>query len=83
MSNYPQPSPAYAVPLKDTGTAYLWALGTFFGVAGLQHLYLGKPWKAILWFLTWGLFGVGTVFDLFTMRSQTQRVNHRLRAGIR
>lgn len=83
MSQYPQQDSAYVIPLKDSGTAYLWALGTFFAVAGLQHLYLGKPWKAILWFLTWGLLGVGTVFDLFTMRSQTQRVNNRLRAGIR
>lgn len=71
------------VPLKDSGVAYLWGIGTFFGVAGLQHLYLGKPWKAILWFLTWGLFGIGTVYDLFTLGGQTRSVNHRLQAGFR
>lgn len=76
-----QQQPTYSIPLKDAGTAYLWGIGTFFGVAGLQHLYLGKPWKAVLWFLTWGLLGVGSIIDLLTLKSQTNRVNDRLRSG--
>ena len=75
--------PTFIVPLKDTGTAYLWGLATFLGVAGLQHFYLGKPVRGIIWLLTWGLLGVGTFIDVFTLPGQTRAVNNRLRAGIR
>jgi TM2 domain-containing membrane protein YozV len=76
-----QQQPTYSIPLKDAGTAYLWALATLLGFAGLQHFYLGKPWRGVLWLLTWGLLGVGTVVDLFTLKAQTRRVNSKLRAG--
>lgn len=81
MSYYSQ-QPQFVVPLKDAGTAYLWGIATFFGVAGLQHFYLGKPVRGVIWLLTWGLLGVGTFIDLFTLPAQTRAVNNRLRAGI-
>lgn len=83
MSYYQQHSTQFTVPLKDSGVAYLWGLATFLGVAGLQHFYLGKPVRGIIWLLTWGLLGVGTLIDLFTLPGQTRDVNAKLRAGIR
>lgn len=74
--------PMYSVPLKDVGVAYLWGLATLVGVAGLQHFYLGKPLRGVIWLLTWGLLGIGTFIDLFTLPGQTRDVNARLRAGV-
>ena len=69
------------VQLKDSGTAYLLALLTLLGVAGIQHFYLGKPLRGIIWLLTWGLFGIGSIIDLFTLKAQTRAVNERLQRG--
>lgn len=80
---YPQHRPVYAVPLKDVGVAYLFGLATIIGVAGLQHFYLGKPLRGVIWLLTWGLLGIGTIIDLFTLPAQTRAVNARLQYGIR
>jgi len=85
MSNQPhviyvQNSPTY--PPKDVGVAYLfWALSFVF-VCGIQHFYLGKTGRGILWLLTAGLFGIGTLIDLFTLAGQTRDVNARRAAGI-
>lgn len=62
---------------KSSGTAYLlWAL-CFVGLAGLHRFYLGKPWTAILFFFTFGLFGIGLVYDAITISSQVDEINNR------
>ncbi len=68
---------------KSAGAAYVFLLFTFIGLAGMQHFYLGKFGRGILWLLTWGLFGFGTFVDIFTLRSQTKTVNARRAVGIR
>ena len=68
---------------KSAGTAYAMMLFTLIGVAGIQHFYLGKVGRGILWLLTFGLFGIGIVIDLFTLGTQTREVNARRRVGIR
>jgi hypothetical protein len=84
------PAPQYgqtvhgpALPPKSTGTAYAFMLFTLVGVAGIQHFYLGKIGRGILWVLTFGLLGIGTIIDLFTLPSQTKTINARRAAGIR
>ena len=57
---------------KSVGGAYLLWCGLFIGVAGLHHFYLGKPLKGLLWLFTWGLLGVGLVWDFFTMPTQVR-----------
>lgn len=76
--------PAYgpALPPKSTGTAYALMLFTLIGVAGVQHFYLGKIGRGVLWLLTLGLFGIGTIIDLFTLPSQTKTINARRAVGI-
>ncbi|NEN04559.1 TM2 domain-containing protein [Diaminobutyricibacter tongyongensis] len=68
---------------KSTGAAYFFMLFTLIGLAGIQHFYLGKYGRGILWLLTWGLLGIGTFVDVFTLPSQTKTVNARRAVGIR
>lgn len=71
-----------ALPPRETGVAYLFMLFTLVGLAGIQHFYLGKIGRGILWLLTWGLLGIGTFIDIFTLPSQTKTINARRAAGI-
>lgn len=72
----------YALKPKSLGVAYLlWVFGLF-GIAGLQHFYLGKWGRGLLWLLTIGVFGIGTLVDLFTLPSQTKTINARRAVGI-
>jgi TM2 domain-containing membrane protein YozV len=60
---------------KSTGTAYFLMLFSFVFVCGLQHIYLGNILRAFVWFFTLGLFGIGLIYDLFTMPSQVRKSN--------
>ncbi|GAB3616337.1 hypothetical protein GCM10027416_08940 [Okibacterium endophyticum] len=71
-----------ALPPKETGIAYALMLFTFVGFAGIQHLYMGKIGRGILWLLTWGLFGIGSIVDVFTLPSQVKTINARRAVGI-
>ncbi len=71
------------LPPKAVGSAYLCMLFTLIGLAGIQHFYLGKIGRGILWLLTFGLFGIGTIVDLFTLPSQTKTINARRAVGIK
>ncbi|MCA9691024.1 MAG: TM2 domain-containing protein [Myxococcales bacterium] len=64
--------------MRDTTTAYLLSLLTFFGFAGIHRFYLGKPITGVIWFLTWGLGGFGTLYDMLTMARQVDEANARL-----
>ncbi|MEM9991740.1 MAG: NINE protein [Bacteroidota bacterium] len=63
--------------MKSRSTAFWLTVVGFFGLAGLQHFYLGKIVKGVIWLLTGGLFFVGTIYDLFTIGGQTDTVNYR------
>ena len=73
---------ASALPPKDVGIAYLFWLASFVLVCGLQHFYLGRIVRGVIWLLTAGLLGVGTLYDLFFLRSQVRYINERRAVGI-
>lgn len=61
--------------MKDKTTALiLTALGFAF-IAGLQHFYLDKPLKGLLYLVTFGFFGIGTLIDLFTIGESVNEWN--------
>lgn len=72
----------YALKPKSLGVAYIFWMFGLFGIAGLQHFYLGKFGRGLLWILTVGLFGIGTFVDLFTLPSQTKTIKARRAVGI-
>ncbi len=61
--------------MKSKFLAYLlWFLGGF-GILGLQHFYLGKVLRGIIWFFTGGVFGIGALIDLFTLSGAVDKYN--------
>jgi TM2 domain-containing membrane protein YozV len=61
----------------NAGTAYLLLCLSFIGICGIQHFYLGKYFRGTFWLLTFGVLGIGTLIDLFTLNSQTAAANYR------
>ena len=47
-----------------------WVLLTFFGLLGLHRMYMGKWVTGIVYLLTAGLFGVGYLYDFWTLNDQ-------------
>lgn len=55
----------------------LWA-ACFLGFSGLHRIYNGKIVTGIIWFLTWGLFGVGQFVDLLFVPGMAEERQYRL-----
>jgi len=64
--------------MKKDGIAYLLAACAVFGFAGLHRFYLGRPISGVLYLVTWGWLGLGTLHDLIRMRSLISRANAEL-----
>jgi TM2 domain-containing membrane protein YozV len=52
-----------------------WILLTFVGVLGIHRAYLGKWGTGLLYLLTLGLFGIGLIYDFWTLNSQISELN--------
>ena len=50
----------------------------FLGLLGVHRMYLGKWLTGILYLLTAGLFGLGYLYDYWTLNGQIDEIN---RAG--
>ncbi|MCE0733265.1 TM2 domain-containing protein [Halomonas sp. G15] len=57
-----------------------WLLLTFLGVFGLHRFYQGKWLTGILYLLTFGLLGLGVLYDFWTLNDQIS-MRHARRAG--
>lgn len=60
---------------KSKKIAYLLWLVGFFGTLGFQRFYLEKYGTGLGWFATGGAFGLGAVYDLFTLGKQVKEHN--------
>ena len=51
------------------------------GIAGIHRFYVGKVFTGILWLITFGLLGIGTIIDLvqLLLGNFTDNVNQPLR----
>ena len=69
----------------NSGTAYLFWCLWLFGFGGAQRFYTGDIGLGLLYFCTWGLFGIGQVIDLALIPGMVEKRNTYLRglqAGI-
>jgi TM2 domain-containing membrane protein YozV len=54
-----------------------WILLAFLGLFGIHRFYMGKVLTGILWLCTGGLFGLGWLYDLWTLNEQVSEINAR------
>ena len=66
---------------REVGMSYLLCVLGFLGVAGIHRFYLGKPITGIIWLITGGLLGIGTIYDLITMPGQVDEANRKALPG--
>jgi TM2 domain-containing membrane protein YozV len=52
-----------------------WLLLTFLGLFGVHRMYMGKWLTGILYLLTVGLFGLGYLYDYWTLNGQIDELN--------
>ena len=61
----------YRARRKDPTLIIILTIIGFFGIAGIQRIYMGKSLSGILYLLTLGLCFIGTIVDLLNFRGLT------------
>jgi TM2 domain-containing membrane protein YozV len=52
-----------------------WILLTFLGLFGIHRMYMGKWLTGILYLVSGGLFGIGYIYDYWTLNDQLSELN--------
>ena len=52
-----------------------WILLTFLGLFGIHRFYMGKWLSGLLYLLTGAIFGVGYIYDYWTLNDQLSQLN--------
>ena len=52
-----------------------WILLTFLGLIGVHRMYLGKWVTGIIYLLSGGIFGLGYLYDFWTINDQVSELN--------
>ena len=52
-----------------------WILLTFLGLLGVHRMYLGKWITGIVYLFTGALFGIGYIYDYWTLNNQIAEIN--------
>lgn len=58
-----------------------WILLTFLGLLGIHRMYMGKWVSAIIYLCTLGIFGIGYIYDFWTLNDQVTIINGSGKAG--
>ena len=53
-----------------------WILLTFLGFFGIHRFYMGKWLTGLVYLLTGGLFGLGYLYDYWTLNNQITEINN-------
>ena len=61
--------------MKSSGIAYVLWCACLFGGCGIHRFYLGKYGTGLLYFFTFGLFGIGQLIDLFRLGDMVEKEN--------
>ena len=69
------------ISFNDTHSKAIGYLLWIFGFTGAHRFYYGKPVTGTLWFLTFGLFGIGWLIDLFLIPGMDRQADLRFQAG--
>ena len=54
-----------------------WILLTFLGLFGIHRFYMGKWLTGIVYLLSGGIFGIGYLYDYWTLNDQVSLINGR------
>lgn len=54
-----------------------WILLTFLGLFGVHRMYMGKWITGFVYLLTGGIFGLGYIYDYWTLNEQIAVINRR------
>ena len=54
-----------------------WIFLTFLGVLGIHRFYMGKWGTGLIFLFTFGLVGLGCLYDLWTLNGQVSEINRR------
>jgi TM2 domain-containing membrane protein YozV len=52
-----------------------WILLTFLGLLGIHRMYMGKWLTGLLYLITGGIFGIGYLYDYWTLNDQITMIN--------
>ncbi len=59
----------------DIDYTFAWILLTFLGMFGIHRMYMGKWITGLVYLLTGGIFGVGYIYDFWTLNDQITVIN--------
>ena len=68
----------YRVRRRDPQTVLLFAVLGLFVIPGIQRFYVNQIGMGILYFLTLGLFFIGSIIDIINYRNLALRYNSRV-----
>ena len=69
------------VGYADTHSKTVGYLFWLIGFTGAHRFYYGKPLTGILWFFTFGLFGIGWIVDAFLIPSMDEEADRSFQPG--
>lgn len=60
---------------KQASTAYILCALGFLGIGGIHRFYLNRAGTGLVYFFTYGIFGIGTVVDMFSIQKMVDEEN--------